>query len=113
MTPQDWADFIGAMEHTPPSGVPSTGERLLLALALCEPRWLPAMYRDDDHHRRAGSGWTKRSGKGCFSGPSVPERDRRTEVIRDFPGLRQWLPQAVFKRRRGGRCCGRRALPAP
>lgn len=52
MTPQNWADFIGAMEHTPPSGVPSTGERLLLALALCEPQWLPAMYRDHDHQAR-------------------------------------------------------------
>ena len=51
MTPEKWADFIERHEDAEVYGGYSTGQQLLLALALCKPEWLPPGYERDINNR--------------------------------------------------------------
>jgi len=48
MTAKEWAEYIETYRHIPPENGPSSGQKVMLALALCNPAWLPDHYRQDE-----------------------------------------------------------------
>jgi hypothetical protein len=50
MSPEQWAHYIEEMADVPPTTEVSARARALLAIAFCEPEWMPADCRRDAPH---------------------------------------------------------------